>query len=273
MKSLQGQVVFLTGASSGIGEALAREYARRGANLVLLARRADLLDRLAREIATPDARVLALSCDVTRDGDLEKAAQVACREFGRIDVAIANAGFGVNGPVEDLSLEDYRRQFETNVYGVVRTFKATFDELKKTKGRFVVVGSVNGHVATPTTSAYAMSKFAVRAFADSLRAEVRRHGVSVTLISPGFIQSEIRKVDNLGRVHGNAQDPIPAWLQMPADKAARKIVRAVACRRRERILTFHGWLGVWLQNHVPWLVAWVLSKFRFKSRAERLNAP
>jgi len=271
MKNLQGRVVFLTGASSGIGEALAREYAKRGAHLVLLARRADVIDRLVREISTEESRAIALSCDVTVDGDLERAAEKARKEFERIDIVIANAGFGVNGLVEDLSLEDYRRQFETNVYGVLRTLKATVGDLKKSKGRFVIVGSVSGHVATPTTSAYAMSKFAVRALADSLRAEIKREGISVTHISPGFIKTDIRRVDNRGKVHPQAKDPVPAWLQMPADKAARKIIRAVAGRRRERILTFHGWLGVWLQNHVPGFISWVLAKSPVKARTEGLN--
>lgn len=273
MDASRNQVVFLTGASSGIGEALAREYAKRGAHLFLMARRADLLMTLTRELAELGGRAVAYACDVTHDEDLEKAAEAARREFGKIDIVIANAGFGVSGLVEDLSLEDYRRQFETNVYGVLRTYKAAAEDLHKSAGRFAIVGSVSGHVATPATSAYAMSKFAVRAFADSLRAEIRRTGVSVTLISPGFVRSQIRRVDNLGKVHQQAKDSIPMWIQMPADKAARKIIRAIARRRRERILTFHGWLGVQLQRFFPGFLAWVLSKSKVKSRDGSMRPP
>lgn len=271
MTDLQNQVVLITGASAGIGEAMAGVYAEKGAGLVLLARRLDRIDRLAQEIREKGGRAIALAADVTQDGALERAVEAARREFGRIDVVIANAGFGVSGRVEDLSLDDYRRQFETNVFGVLRTFKATADDLKKTRGWFVIIGSVSGHVATPMTSAYAMSKFAVRALADSLRAEVKQDGISVTLISPGFIRTDIRRVDNFGRVHEKAKDPVPMWLQMPADKAARKIIRAVGRRRRERILTFHGWLAVFLQRNFPCLMAWALAKSKVTTRHERLN--
>jgi short-subunit dehydrogenase len=196
---------------------------------------------------------------------------VARREFGTIDVVVANAGFGVNGLVQDLVLDDYRRQFETNVFGVLRTFYAMVEDLKKSRGSFVIIGSVSGHVATPTTAAYAMSKFAVRALADSLRAEMKRHGVAVTLISPGFIRSDIRVTDNRGRVREDAKDPVPGWLQMPAEKAARKIVCAIRRRRRERILTGLGHVAVRLQRFCPWLIAWMLGRVKVKTRQERLN--
>ncbi len=271
MGELRGQVVVITGASSGIGEALARAYAARGASLVLLARSKERLEALWKELSQV-TKVVAASCDVTRDGNLEKAFEAARREFGKIDVVIANAGFGVNGLAEELGLEDYRRQFETNVYGVLRTFKAGIEDLKKSKGHFAIIGSVSGHVSAPTVSAYSMSKFAVRALADALRVELKRYGVSVTLISPGFIASNIRRVDNQGMVHEGAKDPVPLWLQMPAAKAAKKILCAVQSRKRERILTFHGWLAVFLQNHCPGFLAWALSRSKVKTRQERLSA-
>ena len=110
-------MVFITGASSGIGEYLAREYTRRGARTVLVARRTDRIASLAHELGES----LAVAGDVTRDGDLEAAVGRALERFGRIDVVIANAGFGVDGTFDTLALDDYRRQFETNVFGVLRT--------------------------------------------------------------------------------------------------------------------------------------------------------
>ncbi|HEX5037329.1 MAG TPA: SDR family NAD(P)-dependent oxidoreductase [bacterium] len=271
MSPLKSKTVLITGASSGIGEALARECASRGANLVLVARRADRIDRLAHEIRDKGGRAIAVTGDVTCDGELERAAEIARKEFGAIDVVVANAGFGVNGLAEELTLGDYRRQFETNVYGVLRTFYATLADLKVSKGSFTIVGSVSGHVSAPTTSAYAMSKFAVRALADALRAELKRYGVAVTLISPGFVKSDIRVTDNRGSVHRELKDPVPDWLQMPSEKAARKIVRAILCRRRERVLTVHGHLAVWLQRACPAFVNWVLGLAKVKTRQERLN--
>ncbi|HET9481361.1 MAG TPA: SDR family NAD(P)-dependent oxidoreductase, partial [Candidatus Polarisedimenticolia bacterium] len=190
-----GQVVLITGASSGIGAALAREFARQGADVVLAARRLDRLRALAAEIQARGRRALAVGCDVTVDGDVEHAAAAAVETLGRIDVVVANAGFGVVGRVEGLQLEDYRRQFETNVFGVLRTIHATLAHLETTRGRLVIVGSVAGYVAAPGASPYAMSKFALRALAESLGHELRSRGVTVTLVSPGFVESEIRLVD------------------------------------------------------------------------------
>ncbi|MGH2356528.1 MAG: SDR family NAD(P)-dependent oxidoreductase, partial [Candidatus Limnocylindria bacterium] len=254
MTRFAGSVVLITGASSGIGAALAREFARQGADVVLTARRVDRLTALAEEITRGGRRALALPCDVTVDGQIEGAVATACRRFGRLDVVVANAGFGVVGPVERLRLTDYRRQFETNVFGVLRTAQAGIEDLKRARGRLVIVGSVSGHISTPGSSPYSMSKFAVRALAEALGHELAPAGVSVTLVSPGFVESEIRRVDNEGVLRAEAPDTIPAWLRMPAAKAARQIVRAVARRRREVVITGHGKIVVWLQRHVPWLV-------------------
>jgi short-subunit dehydrogenase len=261
MSSYAGKVALITGASSGIGAALARELARHGADLVLAARREDRLRDLAREIETTGRRALVVSCDVTRDDELERAVAAAVEQYGRLDMAIANAGFGVVGRVEQLKLEDFRRQLETNVFGVIRTLYAALPELQKAGGQFVVLGSVAGHVPTPVTSAYSMSKFAVRGFTESIHDELASLGVSVTLVSPGFVDSEIRRVDNHGQVRETAPDPVPAWLRMPTDRAARVIVRAIQRRRREVVVTGHGKLLVSVYRHAPWLLRVLIARF------------
>jgi short-subunit dehydrogenase len=260
-------IALVTGASSGIGEALARELARREYDVALLARRVDRLDRLADEIRATGRRALAVRCDVTRDDDVTRAVGRVRGELGRPALVVANAGFGVVGPVERLELDDYRRQFETNIYGVLRIVQATIDDLKQTRGRLALMGSVAGYVSTANASPYAMSKFALRALAQSLRAELGPHGVSVTLLAPGFVDSEIRQVDNRGVHHPGARDPIPRLIRMPADRAARKMARAIDRRRREVVLTWFGKLVVAAERHLPWLVA-SLADRRVRSRSE-----
>jgi len=244
--------VLITGASSGIGAALARELASEGARLVLMARRRERLDALCTELAAAGARAVAHVGDVSKRADLDAAVALAVERYGRLDIVVANAGFGVVGPLEKLSVEDYRRQFETNVFAAIETSKACLAELVKTRGRLVLIGSVAGYISTPNASPYAMSKFAIRAFAEALCPELAPKGVTVTLISPGFVTSEIRQVDNRGGWHEHAKDPLPTWLPMPADVAARKIVSAVYRRRREAVITVHGKVLVWLSRFAPW---------------------
>ncbi len=260
MARLQGKIVFITGASSGIGAALARRVAAEGAVAAITARRMDRLTLLADEIRVAGGRALPLEADVTRDGDVERAAVATRDAFGGIDVVVANAGFGVAGRLDRLEMADYRHQLETNVFGVLRTVYATLDDLKRSKGCLAVMGSVAAHVPGPGTSAYAMSKAAVRSLALSLRAELAEDDVSVVLISPGFVDSEIRRVDNQGHLHEGGRDALPSWLRMPSDRAAAEIVDAIVHRERERVLTLHGKAAVGLMHHAPGLVSWIGAK-------------
>ena len=247
--------VLITGASSGIGEELALQLGQAGAKLTLTARRVDLLNELAQKIETRGARRPAVvPCDVTRDGDLERAVSECLRQWGKLDVVIANAGFGVVGPFRTLTIADYRRQFETNVFGVLRTIYAALPEIEKAKGNVVIIGSVAGWVASPGGSPYAMSKFALRALANAITPELQTSGVKVTLISPGFVDSDIRRVDNEGKVHSEAKDPIPEWIVMGTDTAVRQILSAVARGKREAIITGHGKIFVALQRFTPWVL-------------------
>ncbi|HKE19367.1 MAG TPA: SDR family oxidoreductase [Kofleriaceae bacterium] len=252
-RKLATQVILITGASSGIGEALALEVGSRGARVALLARRVERLEGVAEQIRRSGGEALVLAADVTRDGDIEAAVAKTVARYGRLDVAVANAGFGVNGPLARLELDDYRRQMETNFFGVLRTVYATVEELKATRGVLAVIGSVSAYVGLPATSAYAASKFAVRGLAESITDELRPSGVAVVQINPGFIGTEIRSLDNHGRLTG-AADPVPAWMVMPRATAARRIARAIRSRRRELVLTGHGKAGVLVARHAPWLL-------------------
>ena len=251
----RGKSVLITGASSGIGEELAVQFGQAGAKLTLAARRTDLLAALAQRIALAGAPTpLALACDVTQDDSVETAVAAAAQHWGHLDVAIANAGFGVVGPFAKLSVTDFRRQFETNVFGVLRTLYAALPQVRRSHGNLVIIGSVAGWASSPGAAPYAMSKFALRALADSITPELARSGVKVTLISPGFVESDIRRIDNQGNLHADSKEPIPAWLVMSREKAARQILGAVVRGRREAIITGHGKALVALARFAPWIL-------------------
>jgi short-subunit dehydrogenase len=257
------QTVLITGASSGIGAALAWEFARRGFAVALVARRLDLVESLAAQLRAAGSEASAHRGDVTQDGDVARViAELAAR--GAVpSVVVANAGFGVVGHAQGLELDDYRRQLETNLYGVLRTFHETLPALKTTRGRLAIMGSIAGHVSGPGGSAYAISKFGVRALAEALHGELKPAGIRVTLLSPGFVESDIRRVDNRGELHARADDPIPPWLRMKADVAARKMVKAILRGRREAVITFHGKVLVFFARHFPRLTrALIVSRVR-----------
>jgi len=255
--AIHSQSVLITGASSGIGAALAKEYSRNGFNLLLVARREDRLQSLALEIQQlfPKCKVEIFVGDVTQATDMEGAVQLATEKFGGLDVVIANAGFAVSGSLLQLKVEDYRRQFETNVFGVLNTVYAAIEELKKTKGRLVFIGSVASHLSLPMSSAYSMSKFAIKALSNALSLELEAVGVSSTLICPGFISTEIFQVDNKGKNKPEIRMEPPSAILMDSKKAARQIYSAVRSRKTEKVITGHGKVAVFAQRHLPGVIS------------------
>ena len=188
MPPLSGQVVLITGASSGIGEATARRLARAGARLVLAARRQDRLDALARELDPTGARVLAVAGDVTVETDRRQLVAATLAKFGRIDALVNNAGYGTRGPVELVPVELIRKNFETNVFSLVALTQLVLPHLRaQGSGTIVNIGSVAGRIARPLSSIYDSTKHALEALTDGLRGELKPFGVRVTLIRPGFI--------------------------------------------------------------------------------------
>ena len=261
-------VVLITGASSGIGAGLAREFVRRGLRVALVARRAEQLESLAAELRQAGGEASAHRGDVTIDGDIARVVAELAAQGVTPNIVIANAGFGVVGRAQSLELSDFKRQFETNVFGVLRTLHETFAALRATRGRFAIMGSVSGYLSVPGGAPYAMSKFAVRALAESLHGDLRTAGVGCTLITPGFVDSDIRRVDNRGGLHAQVKDPIPAWLRMETAKAARVMARGILAGKREVVITFHGKVIVFMARHWPRFMRFLLVRANRGSRPE-----
>jgi len=264
MNNFSNKVTLITGASSGIGAALSLEIARQGGDIVLVGRRRERLEKIAREIEAMGRRALAIPGDVIHDGDMEGAVEKTRHEFGKVDYVVANAGFGVAGRFEKLTIDDFRRQFETNVFGVLRTIYATKELLIASRGCIAIIGSVNGYIALPRLAAYSMSKFAIHGLADSLRHEMKPHGVGVVLIAPGFVRTEIRHIDKTGVYRSEIKDRVPSWLQISAERAARQIARAMYRRRPVKVITNHARIAIFLQRHCPRLLSAVLNRLSRK---------
>jgi NAD(P)-dependent dehydrogenase (short-subunit alcohol dehydrogenase family) len=248
------KVVWITGASAGIGRELARVFAEEGARVAVSARRRELLDEVVAELEAAGAIALAIPCDVTDEEAVAAAVDRVVERFGRLDVAVANAGFSVTGRVESLSAAEWRRQLDVNVVGVALTARYALPQLRATRGRLVLVGSAAAFLPVPGAGAYGASKAALRSLGETLSAELAGSGVTCTTLHPGFVESEIARVDNEGVHHPEARDRRPVRLMWPTRRAARVMVRAIHRRRREYVFTGHGRLGAFFGRHLPGVV-------------------
>jgi short-subunit dehydrogenase len=216
------KVVLVTGASSGIGRALAVELGRRGAILGLLARRTEVLREIVREVEAAGCRALAFPADVKDARAVRAAADEVREQFGRVDVLVANAGIGVTTDARDLQPEEVADVIGVNVLGAVNSVAAVLSEMVKQKsGQLVVISSLAAYRGLPKSAAYCASKAAVSAFFESLRVDLHGSGVDVTIIHPGFIKTPL----TAGR---EAQMPY----LMELDDAVKKIIRAIEKRRK-----------------------------------------
>jgi short-subunit dehydrogenase len=260
MTNTKENVVWITGASSGIGKAMAFEWARLGYKVVLSARRAALLEEVALEIRKSGGEALVVPVDIMEEKSIEDAVQSILTTWGRLDIAVANAGFGVFGSIEKLNAKDWNRQLQGNVTGLALTVKYALPHLKKTQGRIGLIGSVGAYLPNPNVGAYGASKAAVHSIGLTLQVELKDTGVSCTTIHPGFVVSEIAKIDNDGIWHPERPDPRPSNLMWPTDKAARVMVNAILKRKRTYVFTTHGKVLVWMQRWFPSLVRTLVSK-------------
>ncbi len=266
----QNQVVWITGGGSGIGKAMALEFCRQGAQVVVSGRRKDKLEQVVQEIQNMGGTALAIPCDITQEREVKETVTQILSHFSSLHVVVANAGYAASGRFEKLSLQDWRRQLETNFFGTLNTIYYSLEEIKKNNGRIAIIGSVMGSIAFPRYGPYQASKFALRAVSLTLSMELASTGASCTHIQPGFVESEIVYVDNQGQFREdwkNREDKRPSFLTWPASKAASVIVKAIYKRKREYVFTGHGKLAVFLANHFPRITYFFLERiFRKKRR-------
>ena len=234
MKTLTNKVVWITGASSGIGEALALAFAKEGARLVLSARRREELERVKQATGLPDDQVLVLPMDVTQFDQAEAHAARVVGYFGQIDLIVHNAGISQRSYVRDTDFEVYRRIMDVDFFSTVALTQAVLPYmLKQQSGHFVVISSVAGKVGTPMRSGYNAAKHALHGFYDSLRAETHDDNLRVTVVCPGYINTDVSKnaLNEKGEKYGK-QDANQEK-GMSAQECARRIVDAVKHDKKE----------------------------------------
>jgi len=257
---MKDKVVWITGASSGIGEALAYAYGRTGARLILSSRNEEkLLEIRSRCAGRSDHVVLPL--DLAAPESLEAKSDQALREAGRIDVLVNNGGVSQRSLALETTLEVDRRIMETNFFGTVALTKAVLPSmLKRKNGSIAVVSSLMGKFGTPLRSSYCASKHALHGFFDSLRAEVWRQGISVTVICPGFIRTNIsiNALTACGDAHG-VMDEATARGMLP-DTCAERIIAAVEGKKAEVCIGGREVVAVYLKRFAPALLNRIIRK-------------
>ena len=191
-KQIDGKVVVITGASSGLGEATATALSTEGAIVVLGARREDRIQALADKLTKEGGKALALKTDVTDREQVKKLVDTAVSHFGRIDVLINNAGLMPSAPIERLKFDEWEQMIDVNIKGVLYGIAAALPHMKEQKsGHIINVSSVAGHKVNAGGSVYAATKFAVRALSEGLRQEVKPYNIRTTIISPGAVDTEL----------------------------------------------------------------------------------
>ncbi len=226
--NIEGKVVVIAGASSGLGEAVARLLSEQGAKVVLGARRAERIDAIAKELNEAGGSALAVKTDVTNQEQVRALVDSAVKTYGRVDVMVNNAGLMPHSPLDRLKIEDWDRMIDVNIKGVLYGIAAALPHMKEQKsGHIINTSSVAGHRVTPGGAVYCATKHAVLALSEGLRQEVKPYNIRTTVVSPGAVTSElpdsITEKDISERIHDFYEN-----YAIPADSFARVVSFAIS---------------------------------------------
>lgn len=254
-RQLSGARIIITGASSGIGQALAICLAEKGARLIVNARRSDLLEELKARLESIGTEIAIVSGDVTRPGTRRRIIEQAVSQFGGIDVLINNAGLGAMGRFSGANADRLRQIMEVNFFAPVEFIRDVLPMLSRERDPLVVnIGSVLGHFAVPEKSEYCASKFALRGFSESLRSELSGTGIGLLVVSPSTTDSEFfdRAVEDTTNRN---------WKRLGAmspERVARTTISAMEKRKQEVVLSLGGRMLMWVNRLCPPLLRWIV---------------
>lgn len=253
-KFMRDKVVVITGASSGIGEAMAKEYAAMGACVVLGARREEELQRVADEIIARGGKVAYTACDVTRENDCKRLIDKAVESFGRIDVMICNAGLSMRALFDDCDLRVLHRLMDVNFWGTVNCTKYALPHLQQSRGSLVGISSVAGIHGLPGRTGYSASKYAMTGFLDTIRVENLKRGVHVMTACPGFTASNVRFSALTADGSQQGETPRNEAGMMTPEQVAHIVARGLKRRKRLCLMEWEGRLTHFVKKLCPGLV-------------------
>lgn len=256
---LQGKVAVITGASMGIGEAIAKLFLAEGAKLVLCARDVARVEAAAQRMGAAPDQVLTMACDVSRRDQVQALAQAALREFSRVDIWVNNAGFGLNDSIEKMDIGQLRTMFDTNYFGVMECMQAAIPIMRQQGGGEIVnISSVAGHICVAYMSGYGATKHALNALGEAGRMELSRYNINVLTVCPGYIATDFAgnmlKGSNPQRVGASVKYGVGA------EVVARATLNGMLKRKRQVVTPWYYWLFIKLNENAPGLVEWAIRR-------------
>jgi short-subunit dehydrogenase len=251
---MKNKVVIITGASSGIGLATAKEFTRQGARVVLAARSYDLLLKTESELGAAGYEAFAVKTDVTVEEDCRHLVNVTIEKYGRLDILVNNAGISMRALFRDVDIKVLKRLFDVNFWGAVHCTKYALPHLIKNKGSVVGVSSIAGFVGLPGRTGYSASKYALHGFMETLRIENLKNGLHVLILCAGFTKSDIRKKALTADGSQQGYTPREEEKMMQPEDVAKAIVRAINRKRNYVILTLEGKMTALVKRIAPRLL-------------------
>ncbi len=255
----RGKVVVITGASMGIGEALARAFVHEDCRVVLSARDLGRLEAARARVGSQE-RTSAIACDVRNREEIDRLLGLTLHNFGRVDIWINNAGFGLQDSVAAMDMRACRDMFDTNLFGAIECMQAVIPVMKRQgSGMIINISSVAGHIPLPYSAAYSATKFAMNAIGKGARMELRASGVHVMTVCPGYIttafsENAVKGKDRL-RIGGSKKRG-----GISAERVAAAVVNACRTEKREVIVPWQHHISVKFYQLFPWLVEWAMSR-------------
>ena len=261
-------VAIITGASSGIGEAAAKNLAKNGYRVVLAARRKERLEKLFSQITENSGIALSVPTDLTDASQIQNLVDKTIQTFGRIDVLVNSAGYGKLVWLDQQSLEEIENQIQVNLIGAIQISRAVLPfMLTEGQGQIIHITSISSYVGLPTYSIYTTTKFGLRGFLESLRREMRGTGITISGVFPGAVDTEF---DQNAGVHWEITRVTPDWLLLSSDDVANLILKVIHKKKKKVVVPWIMWVPILANTLFPKLVSWILSRYFYREEGKTI---